>query len=157
MGAAEHNRAVMDFFDGLGRTPGLLDLWRVGGDADDVRAKLLYEVGDDLFFNISVKDDHFIASPFAHRGQIGQPKMGVVRVSMGRRNLGLINATRTVAHSLPQWPTTFSHRWTQIEYGNRILATQRPVSADPKVLFLPNFITLRDGHKINMKPLIKIQ
>ena len=92
---AEDDGDVHLLLDGGRRAPGLLHLGRVGGDADQVRLELVQELRQRLVFDVRVVDAHLVAAPLGHRAQIGQaPGAAIVRVSIGRRNFGLISATR---------------------------------------------------------------
>ncbi len=76
MRSAENDGDIMHRFDLGGVAPGLFDLWRVGGDANQVGSKLLDEFIEGLIFYISIENTHLVATTFGHSAQIGKAEMG---------------------------------------------------------------------------------
>ena len=65
----------ISLLDGGRRSPGLLDLRRVGGDADQVRLELVEKLRERLIFHIGVIDAHGVPPALGDRAQVGQRQM----------------------------------------------------------------------------------
>ena len=75
VGAAEHDRAVVDFLNHACGAPGLLHLGRVGRDAHKIGTEFLDEVGDRFLLYVGVEDHDFVPATLADSRQIGESQM----------------------------------------------------------------------------------
>jgi hypothetical protein len=89
MWTADDDGYVLDALDGLGGAPGLLYLRGVGRNAHGVRLKPMYGIGHGFSFHVSVKQEHLIAAPFGHGGQVRQAQVGCGTGVNGQAELGV--------------------------------------------------------------------